>query len=169
MRSRPLCIIIGLSLLVLGSSASCSSKGRIVEYRENFLHISVKPDHTEAICDGDPEATFFGVYAVIDGVLYDFFFRRPWDSRTCQERLLEYKSLMKSSSRVELVGIEPSLVEDFKKYENQHPKHLGKYDREVSVIFVRAHGNGTCMSYFDGDCDSSKYWGGVIPGKKMTK
>lgn len=148
---------------------SCTSKGQIIEYRENFLQVSIKPEWTEAVCEGDANATFFGVYAVLDGILYDFFFRRPLNRETCLKRLSEYKFLTRGALRIDLIGIEPSLSKHFDEAKVQNPKHLGKYDKKIAVIFVRAHGNGRCMSYFTEDCNPSKYWGGVIPGKKMTK
>ncbi len=157
-------------LLLVAALSGCSTSGHVVESRENYLEISIATELVHPVCEGeniDPENVLVGVYAELDGVLYDFFFRSPQDKETCHETKTKIQDILQSSKRINIVGIHPDTVSDidFKKHSKQHPKKLGTFTREVSAVFIRMNSDNGCVSFFIDDCSPMDKWGGIIPGK----
>ncbi len=146
---------------------SCSVQGGVVESRENFLIIEASQKNVRAVCEGnDPETVFFGVYAVLNEVLYDFFFRSPLDKETCEKLKLKYHKMIKGVPTIVLAGHAPSINKDFSINSKNNPKNLGKYSRMVSAMFVRMNAGSACEPFFNDGFDPDQYWGNVRPGKE---
>lgn len=156
---------------LLGICFGCATPGQIIEAREKFLEVRTPIDAVRAVCEStdEPDTNFFGVYAVFDGILFDFSFRRVQDAETCALRIKEFQKLIADSRYLRLVGHDPSKNQIEKKYAAQYPKDLGNFDFEINAVFVNIwNDRGNCMSFFENDCDPADRWAGVIPGKKIT-
>lgn len=159
-------ILLFSSLLI----TSCSLP-RVKTYfsSSSFLDIEFAKDDFFMRCsilDKKKKKSLMTFYGVSGDIVYEFFFRRVSEEGQCENfALKEYKSFVKNTDRIRIVGIMPLDKQKNNSVNSSIPDKFKMPQFLQNWTFIRLQANGKCKAYFDVDCETDNYWAGLSPQK----
>lgn len=156
-------------LFVLFVIVACSSSAiKIYNRSDRFIDIEFSKDDFYSFCadiDQKEKKSLMTFYGIEGNVVHEFLFRRISQTNSCLELQKQYNKLIGDVSRIRLVGIDPSSKKRNTLKNDPVPKKFKTPQYIKNWVFIRLETIKGCESYFDADCETENYWGGLAPQK----
>lgn len=144
------------------------NSAKIHNQSKEFLDIEVGKDNFHMECadiDKEEKKSLMVFYALDGDTVHEFFFRRISEENSCKNVINQFNKLTQGMQKIRLVGISPLDKKKNNLTKDAVPENFKSPSYLINWTFIRLETSKGCEAYFENDCDSENYWGGLFPQK----